>query len=100
MKSTYWIAVIAALVFCVVISPADAAKKSTARKNTARSNLASIRLECFKQYGAWYDASTKRWVMHGTIYTLPGRIDAVHNCVAQRTGTRPVPFLREERAYR
>lgn len=102
MTRRYWTLAAAALAFCVAAAPADAAKKNAAKKGGAGSNLAAIRLACFKQYGGWYDPNEKKWVMHGTIYTLPGKIEAVNSCVAQKAGIplMQVPFIQERAVYR
>jgi hypothetical protein len=84
----------AALAFCCVAAPADAAKKSPPRQS-----LTAIQLECFKQQGAYYDAETKRWMITGDDRNMQSRTETVRDCVAQKTGTRPAPFLREERTY-
>ncbi len=91
-----------ALAFCVAAGAADAAQKNQRHGGkTSASNLAAIRLECFKQYGGWYDPSQKQWVMHGTTRTLPGRIEAVNSCVSQKAGIplMQVPFIRERTVY-
>jgi len=92
MKGSFCAAAIAALAFCGAAAPADAAKKGAAK---TKSSLAAIQMECFKQYGAWYDPATKKWVMQGPYYHMASKIDAVNSCVTQRTG-KPAPFIREQ----
>jgi len=69
------------------------------QKISSAHGLTAIQLECFKQQGAFYDAETKRWKMTGTDNNMLSRMEAVTNCVMQKTGKRPEPFLREERIY-
>ena len=91
MKPTFRAAIIAAVALL--------AFAAAAAKSGPRSSLSAIQLECFKQQGAFYDAETKRWKITGPEYTMLSRTEAVNNCVAQKTGKRPQPFLREERIY-
>ena len=91
MKRTLCTAV-AAVAICGLAAPAGA-------KSAPRTGLTTIQLECFKQQGAFYDPETKRWKMTGTDLNILSRSEAVTNCVAQKTGKRPEPFLREERTY-
>ena len=93
MKGTFCAAAVATLPFCGTVAPADAARKGAAKTG---SSPASVRLECMKQYGAWYDAATKRWVMRAPYYVMAGRADAVDRCVAQRTGKPIAPVMREQ----
>ena len=101
MKGQFCPLAVAAVAFCGAVTCADAAKNGAAKKGAAntRSSLAAIQLECFKQQGAFYDPETKRWKMTGTDNNMLSRSEAVTNCVAQKTGKRPEPFLREERIY-
>jgi hypothetical protein len=91
MKRPFCVVAAATLAFCGAVTCADAAKKGAAK---SRSSLAAIQLECFKQYGAWYDETTKRWVMQAPYYIMASRTDAINDCVAQRAG-KAAPFLRE-----
>jgi len=98
MIRTFWLTAMAALALCLAAGTAEAAPKGRG-KSAERSSLAAIRLECFKQYGAWWDAEEKKWVMRGTIYNLPGKVDAVNDCIAQRTGLPRQPFMMEKTPY-
>jgi len=80
------------MALCVAPAPADAAKK-----RVATSGLSAVQLECFKQYGAWYDATSKRWKIEVPYYHVGSKMDAIENCVAQRTGKRPAKFIGEKR---
>jgi hypothetical protein len=95
MTRTYLAVAVATLAVCVTTTAADAA-----RKNTAASNLNSIRVECLKAQGAWYDAQTKRWFFRGADQTIQGVADAIHACVARKSGTKSAPFVKQERDYR
>jgi hypothetical protein len=94
MKIVFY-AAMAALTFGVAAMPADAAKKNAKGGSSAKSAT----IECMKQYGAWYDATTKRWTMQGPYYHMASRADAVDRCVAQRTG-QPIRPVMQERTVR
>jgi hypothetical protein len=92
MKNMFYAA--AALAVCIAATPADAAKKAKGGSSTKAATI-----ECMKQYGAWYDAATKRWTMQGPYYHMASRADAVDRCVAQRTG-QPIRAVMQERTVR
>lgn len=62
---------------------AEARKKP---QNAAQAG--SARVECFKQYGASYDAANKKWMMYVTERDAMSRLDAVRDCVAKKSGGR------------
>jgi len=92
MIKAWCCAAAAALVLFGAMVPADAAKK-----RAAKSGLTAVQLECFKQYGAWYDAASKQWKIEVPYYHVGSKMDAIENCVAQRTGKRPAKFISERR---
>jgi len=93
MKNMFYAAV--ALAVCIAATPADAAKKSAKSGSSTKTAV----IECMKQYGAWYDAATKRWTMQGPYYHMASRADAVDRCVAQRTG-QPIRAVMQEQTVR
>jgi hypothetical protein len=83
----------AAIVAVVACGSAAQAKD----KPAAASSLRAIQIECAKQYGAYEDPATKTLKFPQT--SLTGgqvMIDAVHACVAQKTGKPATPFIRQE----
>jgi hypothetical protein len=91
MKRIFWTAAIAAFVFS-----GTAVLARDANRAPAGQNLRAIQIECMKQHGAYYDATRKRWVIPpAPYYIMSSRVDAVYNCVTQRTGRPARPFMYE-----
>lgn len=83
MRQVIWIAAVASLSF-----------SSTAV--LAQQSVRAAQAECFRQYGA-YDEAKKKWVIPAApYYIMASRIDAINNCVSQRTGRPTEGFLREQ----
>jgi hypothetical protein len=80
MRKAITIFELASMALLVVSIPAEAGKKG------ARSPANSAQIECFKQWGASYDSATKRWTMYATERDAMGRLDAVRDCIARKTG--------------
>jgi hypothetical protein len=84
----------AAMVAAIVACGSTALAKD---KPIAANSLRAIQIECAKQYGAYEDPATKTLKFPQT--SLTGgqvMIDAVHACVAQKTGKPATPFIRQE----
>jgi len=82
MKSPSLEIIIALLLVSLAAVPTDAQKQTTRARQEG-----SIRVECFKRYGAAYDATTKKWVLHiWSESDLISKLDAVRDCISRGTG--------------
>jgi len=72
--------IVTAVVALVVVSAPASAKS---RKSSPQSSAVG---ECFKQYGGHYHRKTKRWHFQTREGQMGSWMDAVNNCVAQKTG--------------
>jgi hypothetical protein len=79
------IAALAAMASCLLSTAAPAASNAKA--------------ECFKQYGAHYDASTKKWRFQTREGQMGSWVEAVNACIAQKTGRRG-NYVKTQRALR
>ena len=82
---------VAAIVACVV------ATSAIAQNNKPATNLRAIQIECMKQYGGTEDPQTKRITF--PVMSVTGSqamVDAIHACVAQKTGKPVQPFMRSD----
>ena len=90
MKRILWSTAIAAFAFS-----GTAVLAQDANRAPAGQSVRAAQIECYKQYGS-YDEAKKKWVVPAApYYIMSGRIDAINNCVAQRTGRPPEGFLYE-----
>jgi hypothetical protein len=78
-----------------------AATAAVAASNKPANNLRAIQIECIKQYGGYEDPQTKR-IMFPTMSVTgaQGMVDAIHACVAQKTGKPVTPFMRSDTTIR
>ena len=84
-----------AVLVAAVVAGGSAAVAKT--KPAAASGLRAIQIECMKQYGGYEDPQTKRILFPQTsLAGGQGVVDAIHACVAQKTGKPAVPFMRSE----
>jgi hypothetical protein len=91
MKRIFYGAAIAAFSFS-----GTAALSQDANRPPVRQSVREAQIECYRQYGS-YDETKKKWVIPAApYYIMNSRIDAINNCVAQRTGRPPEGFLREQ----
>ena len=66
-------------------------------KPAAATSLRAIQIACMKQYGGYEDLQTKRIMLPSTSVTgSQSLVDAIHACVAQKTGKPATPFMRSE----
>ncbi len=89
-------AAVAALATCTVAICTMATCAVSSAATAARSNA---KAECFKQYGAHYDASTRKWRFWTREGQMGSWVDAVNNCIAQKTG-RKGNYVKTQRALR
>jgi len=89
-----------AIVIATLALPGSDALAQHGKRAPGGQNLRTIQIECMKQQGAYYDAAEKKWIIPPAPPTImSSRIDAVYNCVAQRTGRRAEPFMQERTIY-
>src|SRR6266508_3790955 len=73
---------LAITLFAATLAAASAHAKEKA-KNAVAANAVAV--ECFKQFGFSYDATTKKWTLFTADDSI-GKMDAVKACISRGTG--------------